>query len=104
MWRVLGSGGFVHTIRASENTWGELRGSQTHSMESFPSDLLRNGDGGFLAETHGKQCVSLLCYQLSRKRGKSVICESGATFPERMESVYLSGGNFLMEWVEHIRT
>ena len=50
----MGFGGFVNTIRASENTWGEVRGFRTHPGGPFPRDLLRNANGGFLAENERK--------------------------------------------------
>ena len=95
----MGSGGFVNTIWAYENTWGEIRGSRTHPRGPFPSDLLRNANGGFLAETSGKPHALLMCSKVGRKRGKSVTRDSDATFREGMESVRMCRENFgLVLW------
>ena len=90
MYRVLGSEGFVNTVRASGNTWGEVRGSRTHPKVQFPSDLLRNAKSGFRAETRRKSHALLMCCQLGRKWGKSVTRESDASFGETMGYAHLA--------------
>ena len=82
--------GFVNTVQASGNTWGEVRGSRTHPGVQFPSDLLRNAKFGFRAETSRKSRALLVCYRLVRKRGKSVTRESDASFGERMGYAHLA--------------
>ena len=86
----MGSGGFVNTVRASENTWGEVRGSRTHPKVQFPSDLLRNAKSGFRAETSRKSHALLVCYRLVAPRGKSVTRESDASFGELMGYAHLA--------------
>ena len=102
--RVLGSGGSVPPVRASENTWAALRGSRWRPDALFPSDLPRDGKFSFPAETSRKSSALLMCYQLSRKREKSVTRNSEATFREIMESVRMCRDNFSIGVVEHPHT
>ena len=82
VWRVLGSGGSVRPIRAPENTRGEVRGSRAHPGAPFPSDLLRNRNGGFLAETRRNQCVLLVRRGLHASEG-NWLSENLRPFSER---------------------
>ena len=97
----MGSGGSVPPVRASENTWTALWGFRERPNALFPSDLPRDGKSSFPTETSRESSALLMCYQVGRKRGKSVTRNSEATFREIMESVRMCRDNFSTGVVEH---